>query len=154
MAVDELDSVDYYPPPGAVPAMPASPPVPARAPTQALAEPSATEMMPVDYDTLGEDAPPPATGAASAGGAAGKTVAVVALAATAGWFLGRTKGAAAGLLIAGSAFNLYRASRWWSSSVESEREEAGRSVTLGIAALGIGGWLVYLASQDKARAAA
>lgn len=153
--VDEFQTLDDYTLPDLQqPAPPAA--MQQRQAAEALAAPAAEmDLVPLDYTTLGEAEPVPAnTSNGSAGGSAGKTVVLVATAAAIGWFFGRTKGAAAGLLIAGAGFNLYRASKWWASGDAVEREEAGRSATLGLAGLGIGGWLVYLSSQEKRKDAA
>jgi len=86
------------------------------------------------------DVSPPA-----AARSAGITALIVAVSLGVGIAAGGPWGAGAGLLLAGAAFNGYRAQKWWGSPDPSEKHEAVVSSVFAAAGLGLGGYMGYRA---------
>lgn len=63
--------------------------------------------------------------------------------------IGGPWGAGAGLLLAGSAVNGYRAQKWWGSAEPSEKHEAVVSAVFATFGIAVGGYMAYKAFQDK-----
>lgn len=85
--------------------------------------------------------------------AATRTAGFTALFATAaigaGIATGGAWGAGAGLLLAGSAANAYRAQKWWGSPDASEKHEAVVSAIFSALGVGVGGYMAYKAVQAR-----
>jgi hypothetical protein len=80
---------------------------------------------------------------------AGFSALLVTAAVGTGIALGGAWGAAAGALLAGAAANGYRAQKWWGSTDPSQKHEAMVSSVFAAAGLGVGGWLVWKAAQER-----
>jgi hypothetical protein len=63
--------------------------------------------------------------------------------------LGGPWGAAAGVMLAGTVMNSYRAQKWWASADPSERYEAVTSAVFAVGGLAAGGYAAYKAYQGK-----
>lgn len=110
--------------------------------------PGAPSRMPVnqmqgEIDFIEPDDASPEAGIRSGG----FTVLLVALSAGIGYAWKGGLGAAAGVLLTGSAANMYRAQKWLSSPEPSEKHEAMVSTVFGVAGLGAGGYVGYKAFQ-------
>lgn len=80
---------------------------------------------------------------------AGITALASALALGAGLAIGGPWGAGAGVLLMGTAFNAYRAQKWWGSPDPSEKHEAVVSAVMAAVGLGVGGWMTFRAIKSK-----
>jgi hypothetical protein len=63
--------------------------------------------------------------------------------------LGGPWGAAAGVLLAGTAMNTYRAQKWWGSQDPSQNYEATSSAVFAVGGLALGGYAAYKAYLTK-----
>ena len=83
--------------------------------------------------------------------AALRTAGIVSLAAAvafgSGLALGGAWGGVSGVLLSGSAFNIYRAQKWWGSPDPSEKHEAVVSALFGAIGIASGGYSAYKAYQ-------
>lgn len=68
---------------------------------------------------------------------------------SAGVAIGGPWGAAAGLLLAGTTMNTYRAQKWWASTDPSQRYEAVTSAVFAAGGLAIGGYAAYKAYKAR-----
>jgi hypothetical protein len=80
---------------------------------------------------------------------AGITTLTVAVAFGGGLALGGWRGGIAGILIAGSLFNGYRAQKWWGSPDPSDKHEAVVSTIMGIVGIVGGGYTAYKAYEHE-----
>jgi len=80
---------------------------------------------------------------------AGITALVAAVAFGGGLALGGAWGSISGLAFSGTAFNIYRAQKWWGSPDASEKHEAVVSATFAAIGLAVGGYTAYQAYQSK-----
>jgi len=80
---------------------------------------------------------------------AGLTALVAAVAFGGGLALGGAWGSVSGIMLSGSAFNVYRAQKWWGSPDASEKHEAVVSAMFGAIGLAAGGYTAYKAYQSK-----
>ena len=71
----------------------------------------------------------------------------VAAAAGIGYAMRGGLGATSGLLLAGSAANVYRAQKWWKSSDPSEKHEAVVSAVFAAGGILAGGYVGYKAME-------
>lgn len=74
---------------------------------------------------------------------------VAAIAFGGGLALGGAWGGMSGLVLSGSAFNIYRAQKWWGSPDPSEKHEAVVSALFGTIGVAAGGYAAYKAYQAK-----
>lgn len=82
---------------------------------------------------------------------AGFTALTVAVAFGTGLALGGPWGGLSGILLSGSAFNGYRAQKWWGSADPSEKHEAVVSALFAAVGVASGGYTAYKAFQAKDR---
>jgi hypothetical protein len=80
---------------------------------------------------------------------AGITSLVAAIAFGGGLALGGAWGGVSGIMLSGSAFNIYRAQKWWGSADASEKHEAVVSALFGAIGVAAGGYTAYKAYQAK-----
>lgn len=80
---------------------------------------------------------------------AGITSLVAAVAFGGGLALGGPWGGMSGIMLSGSAFNVYRAQKWWGSADASEKSEAVVSALFGAIGVIAGGYAGYRAYQAK-----
>jgi hypothetical protein len=85
--------------------------------------------------------------------AALRTSGITALAAAVffggGLALGGPWGGVSGIMLSGSAFNIYRAQKWWGSADASEKSEAVVSAIFGAIGIAAGGYTAYRAYQSR-----
>jgi hypothetical protein len=82
---------------------------------------------------------------------AGITALVAAVAFGAGLALGGPWGSVSGIMFSGSAFNVYRAQKWWGSPNPSEKHEAVVSAMFAAIGIAAGGYTAYQAYQASRR---
>lgn len=80
---------------------------------------------------------------------AGITALVAAVAFGSGLALGGAWGGVSGIMFSGSAFNIYRAQKWWGSPDASEKSEAVVSALFGAIGIAAGGYAGYKAYLTK-----
>jgi hypothetical protein len=80
---------------------------------------------------------------------AGLTALVAAVGFGGGLALGGAWGGISGLALSGSAFNVYRAQKWWGSDDPSEKHEAVVSALFGAIGIAVGGYTAYRAYTGK-----
>lgn len=80
---------------------------------------------------------------------AGTGLLMVVAGTAAGFWLGGPWGAGAGLLLTGAGRNAVRAQQAWGSPDPAQRLEAGKSATMAVFGIGIGGYLSYLAYEAR-----
>jgi hypothetical protein len=80
---------------------------------------------------------------------AGITSLIAAVAFGSGLALGGAWGGMSGIMLSGSAFNIYRAQKWWGSPDPSEKHEAVVSTLFGVIGLAAGGYAGYKAYLTK-----
>jgi len=80
---------------------------------------------------------------------AGLASLVAAVAFGGGLAVGGAWGGVSGVLLSGSAFNVYRAQKWWGSPDASEKHEAVISALFGAIGIAAGGYTAYKAYQAK-----
>lgn len=168
-AYEDLDRDAAVPPPPALPALP-----PAMQPSGAMAGNSPDGIgayaRPVDDGVLrlkttngGVQHMPMGPGGAVSGqwdfieptdaspDSAARSAGFTALFATgavgAGIAIGGPWGAGAGLLLAGSAANIYRAQKWWGSNDPGDKHEAVVSAVFGALGIAVGGYMAYKAYE-------
>ncbi len=85
--------------------------------------------------------------------AALRTAGLTALAASVafgfGLAVGGPWGGMSGVLLSGSAFNVYRSQKWWGSADASEKHEAVVSALFGAIGIAAGGYSAYRAYQSR-----
>jgi hypothetical protein len=92
---------------------------------------------------------PPDTSPQAAVRSAGLTALAAAVGFGAGLALGGPWGGISGLAFSGSAFNIYRAQKWWGSADPSEKHEAVVSSIFGAINVVVGGYTAYRAYQTR-----
>jgi hypothetical protein len=80
---------------------------------------------------------------------AGITALVAAVAFGGGLAFGGPWGGVSGIMVSGSAFNVYRAQKWWGSADASEKHEAVVSAMFAAIGIAAGGYTAYQAYQAK-----
>jgi hypothetical protein len=85
----------------------------------------------------------------SAARSAGFTALFATGAVGAGIAIGGPWGAGAGLLLAGSAANIYRAQKWWGSNNPGDKHEAVVSAVFGALGIAVGGYMAYRAYEAR-----
>jgi hypothetical protein len=92
---------------------------------------------------------PPDASPAAAMRSAGITALVAAVAFGGGLAFGGPWGGISGIMFSGSAFNVYRAQKWWGSADASEKHEAVVSAMFAAIGIAAGGYTAYQAYQAK-----
>jgi hypothetical protein len=117
----------------------------------AFAQPTSGEYQQAHAGMGGEIAflEPPDASPQAAIRSAGITALVAAVAFGGGLALGGAWGSISGLALSGTAFNVYRAQKWWGSPEPSEKHEAVVSATFAAIGLAVGGYTAYKAYQTK-----
>jgi len=92
---------------------------------------------------------PPDASPAAAMRSAGITALVAAVAFGSGLALGGAWGGVSGIMLSGSAFNVYRAQKWWGSPNASEKHEAVVSAMFSAIGIAAGGYAAYKAYEAK-----
>lgn len=92
---------------------------------------------------------PPDASPAAAMRSAGITALVAAVAFGGGLAFGGPWGGVSGIMLSGSAFNVYRAQKWWGSADPSEKHEAVVSAMFAAIGIAAGGYTAYQAYQAK-----
>ncbi len=80
---------------------------------------------------------------------AGMTALVAAVAFGGGLAFGGAWGGVSGIMLSGSAFNVYRAQKWWGSPDASEKHEAVVSAMFAAIGIAAGGYTAYKAYEAK-----
>jgi hypothetical protein len=140
-AVPQVQSLQYYQAP--VDAVPAGYRTPRGVPGY-----PAGPMRPVAGQTFGWLEPDNTTQSAVMR-SAGVSAIFLAAAFGVGVALGGPWGAAAGVLLAGTAMNTYRAQKWWGSQDPSQNYEATSSAVFAVGGLALGGYAAYKAYLTK-----
>lgn len=154
------DGLGFAPSQQQVPSMPithytmtggAPPPLPAGAPVAVPYPINALSPMPPVQGYQSSLIEPQDTSPQAAVQSAGVSALLVAVGVAAGAAAGGAWGAGAGLLLAASAMNGYRAQKWMGSQSAPERHEAVVSATFAVAQVGGGIYATYRAMQAKKR---
>lgn len=108
-------------------------------------------MMPGQMPMAGpiEFLEPPDASPQAAVRSAGITALTSVVAAGAGFAAGGPIGAISGVLISGSAFNLYRGQKWFGSPDPSEKHEAVTSIVMALAGGAAGAFAAYKAYEER-----